>query len=185
MKVRLLFFAASALTLITLAGCGSGEDADLRDWMNEQRSKAVPRVTPIQPPVPYVPLAYTEGRSNNPDPFDVDRLLKSLLPKPGPGDAVLTQFEIECNQRRKEPLESYPLDAMTMVGSLYRAGIRVALVRIDKLLYQVHMGNYLGQNCGKVTKLVENEVTLREIVRDGTGEVIERPATLQLQEKTK
>jgi len=181
MKARLLFFTMSALALMTLAGCWNTEDAELRAWMNEQRRQAVSKVTPIQPPTPYVPLAYTQAQV--PDPFDVDRLMKTLQGPKGVG--VPTLFDTECIQRRKEPLESYPLDTMTMVGSLDQSGTKVALVRIDKLLYQVRMGNYLGQNCGKVTQISENEVTLREIVRDGTGEVIERPATLQLQEKTK
>jgi len=180
MKARLLFFTMSALALMPLAGCWNTEDAGLRDWMNEQRSKAVSKVTLIQPPAPYVPLAYTQDQL--PDPFDVDRLMRTLQ---GPGKETSSLFDAECIQRRKEPLESYPLDTMAMVGSLDQAGTKMALVRIDNLLYQVHMGNYLGQNCGKVTGISENEVTLREIVRDGTGEVIERPATLQLQEKTK
>ena len=72
-----------------------------------------------------------------------------------------------------------------MVGSLDRAGSRVALVKVDNLLYQVRPGAYLGQNFGKVTKISENEVTLREIVQDAAGEWIERVATLQLQENTK
>jgi len=180
MKARLLFLTVSALALMTLAGCWNTEDAGLRTWMNEQRSKAVSKVTPIQPPAAYVPLAYTETQL--PDPFDVERLMRTLQ---GPGKESSSLFDTECTQRRKEPLEGYPLDTMTMVGSLNQGGVAVALVRIDRLLYQVRMGNYLGQNCGKVTKISENEVTLREIVRDGTGETIERPATLQLQEKTK
>ena len=56
---------------------------------------------------------------------------------------------------------------------------------MDKLLYQVKVGNYLGQNYGKVTKIAETEVTIREIVQDGVGEWVERIATLQLQEKSK
>jgi len=87
--------------------------------------------------------------------------------------------------RRKEPLEAFPLDSMALVGSLVRAGQPVALVKVDSLLYQVRPGNYLGQNYGRVTKINETEVTLREIVQDAVGEWIERTATLQLQEKSK
>jgi type IV pilus assembly protein PilP len=87
--------------------------------------------------------------------------------------------------RRKEPLEAFPLDAMTMVGSLDRSGQKVALVRVDNLLHQVRAGNYLGQNYGQVIKIDENEVVLREIVQDAAGEWIERNTVLQLQEKAK
>ena len=87
--------------------------------------------------------------------------------------------------RRKEALESFPLDAMSMVGNMVKANQPVALVKIDSLLYQVRTGNYLGQNYGRVTKISETEVTLREIVQDSAGEWIERTATLQLQERSK
>jgi type IV pilus assembly protein PilP len=82
-------------------------------------------------------------------------------------------------------MEAFTLDAMKLVGSIIKAGQPVALVKVDNLLYQVKLGNYLGQNFGRVTKITETEVTLREIVQDAVGEWIERIATLQLQEKTK
>jgi type IV pilus assembly protein PilP len=87
--------------------------------------------------------------------------------------------------RRKEPLEAFPLDTMTLVGSIIKAGQPVALVKVDSLLYQVKLGNYLGPNYGKVVKITETEVTLREIVQDAVGEWIERAATLALQERSK
>lgn len=87
--------------------------------------------------------------------------------------------------RRKEPLEASPLDAVFMVGSLIKLGQPVALVRVDNLLYQVRVGNYLGQNYGRITKVSETGMSLREIVQDAAGEWIERTATLQLQEVSK
>jgi type IV pilus assembly protein PilP len=178
MKTRLLFFVMSALALLTLAGCEGAGSSDLRQWMSQQENQPAPRVPPLAPPAPYVPLPYTEARAE--DPFSIDRLMRGLMPA-GEKDTSLSK---QC-EHRKEPLESIPLDTMTMVGSLDRAGIKVALVRVDKLLYQVRMGNYLGQNCGLVKNISENQVTLSEVIRDGTGGWIERPAALQLQEKTK
>ena len=87
--------------------------------------------------------------------------------------------------RRKEPLESFPLDTMSMVGTIIRAGTPVALVKVENLIYQVRPGNYLGQNYGRITKVGETEVVMREIVQDAAGEWIERVATLQLQERSK
>ncbi len=58
-----------------------------------------------------------------------------------------------------------------------------ALLRVDNLLYQVKAGEYLGQNFGRITKISETEITLREVVQDAAGEWIERTSTLQLQEK--
>ena len=75
--------------------------------------------------------------------------------------------------------------AMTMVGSMIRDGKPVALVKVNNLLYQVRPGDYLGQNYGRVMKIEETEVALREIVQDAVGEWIERTAALQLQEGAK
>ena len=77
------------------------------------------------------------------------------------------------------------LDAVSMVGSLMKQGQPVALVKVDNLLYQVRPGNYLGQNYGRITKVGETEVVLRELVQDAAGEWIERTQTLQLQERSK
>ena len=72
------------------------------------------------------------------------------------------------------------------IGSgLIKVGQPVALVRVDNLIYQVRAGNYLGQNYGRVTKVSETGLSLREIVQDAAGEWIERTATLQLLEGTK
>jgi Tfp pilus assembly protein PilP len=59
------------------------------------------------------------------------------------------------------------------------------LLRVDNLLYQVKVGDHLGQNYGLITKIAETEIVLRELVMDASGEMIERPATLQLQERAR
>jgi type IV pilus assembly protein PilP len=87
--------------------------------------------------------------------------------------------------RRKEPLEAYPLDGMTMVGSVTKQGQPYALLRVDALLYQVKVGDHIGQNYGQITRISETEITLQETVQDAAGEWIERPATLQLQERAR
>jgi type IV pilus assembly protein PilP len=87
--------------------------------------------------------------------------------------------------RRKEPLEAFPLDSMAMVGSLNKEGAPTALLKVDNLLYQVRVGNYLGQNYGKIIKISETAIQLREIVQDATGDWIERIASLDLQEGKK
>jgi type IV pilus assembly protein PilP len=94
-----------------------------------------------------------------------------------PNSAVAAELN-----RRKEPLEAFPLDSVAMVGSVNRKGVPFALLKVDNLLYQVKVGEYLGQNYGKITRIAETEITLREIVQDAAGEWIERPTTLQLQE---
>lgn len=165
-----------ALTL--LSGC-FGSQEDLRTWMRDERLKVKPRIEQISEPKRFEAQRYTEGMAV--EPFNNVKLTQALRRDTGqPGHSDLLATELN---RRKEALEAFPLDVMAMVGSLDRNGQRVALLRVDKLLYQVRVGNHLGMNYGRITRIDETELALREIVQDAAGEWIERPVTLQLQEK--
>jgi type IV pilus assembly protein PilP len=165
-----------------LAGCSSSGQEELQQWMTEQRNQTKPKVQPIPEPKKFTPQAYTQEAAT--DPFSNLKLTEALKRDSSQvsANAALVAPELA---RRKEPLESFPLDAMSMVGSLIKQGQPVALVKVDNLLYQVRAGSYLGQNYGRITKVGETEVSLREIVQDAGGEWIERTAKLQLQEGSK
>lgn len=175
-----LFWIAAAGLLSGLTGCTSSGQDELRDWMQVERSNIKPQVKPIPEPTKFLPQAYLGERLV--EPFSAEKLtgvLKASEAVPVSNSALIAP-ELS---RRKQPLEAYPLDTMSMVGSLNRQGQLVALVKVDNLLYQVRAGQYLGQNYGRITKISETEVVLREIVQDAVGEWIERPAALQLQEE--
>jgi type IV pilus assembly protein PilP len=177
-QLLLALLAAAALT-----ACEGGENEEIAKWMQEQRAATKPQVQPIPEPKKFTPEAYSQEAAV--EPFSNQKLTQALkreAQQAGTQSATLLTPELN---RRKEPLEAYPLDAMMMVGSLMKQGQPVALVKVDNLLYQVRPGNYLGQNYGRITKVGENEVVLRELVQDAAGEWIERVATLQLQEKSK
>ncbi|GAB3773126.1 pilus assembly protein PilP [Ramlibacter monticola] len=177
-KLLLALVAAAAL-----AACSDSDQEEIQQWMQEQRAATKPQVTPIPEPKRFAPQAYTQESAV--EPFSQQKLsvaFKRDAQQAGTASAALLQPELS---RRKEPLEAYPLDSMAMVGSLIKAGQPVALIKIDNLLYQVKPGNYLGQNYGRITKVTETEVVMRELVQDAAGEWIERTSTLQLQEKSK
>ena len=181
-KISLTLMSVMAVVALGVTGCGSSTEAELQDWMNKQRSEAKPSVAPLPEPKKFTPKNYAvEGVT---DPFSREKLTQALKRQAAQSTANAALIAPEL-ARRKEPLESYPLDTMTMVGSLIKQGQPAALVKVDNLLYQVRLGNYLGQNYGKVVKLGETEVVLREIVQDAAGEWIERSATLQLQERSR
>ena len=175
--------AAALLALsLSLAACTQSGQEELQQWMNQQRAQTRPKVEPIPEPKKFTPQAYTQERAG--DPFSNQKLTQALKRESAQTTTTASLVAPEL-ARRKEPLEAYPLDAMTMVGSLIKQGQPVALIRVDNLLYQVRPGNYLGQNYGRIMKVDETEVVLREIVQDSAGEWIERTATLQLQERSK
>jgi type IV pilus assembly protein PilP len=167
-----------AMTGVAGAGC-SGDQDELAQWMDQQRREVKPNVAPLSPPKKFNPQAYLALSSV--EPFSAQKLSVALKQQERQPNSLLAS---EVN-RRREPLEAYPLDSMTMVGSVVRTGRPYALLRVDNLLYQVKQGDYLGQNYGKITKISETDVSLREIVQDAAGEWIERMSALQLQEKAR
>ena len=165
-----------------LSGCiASGED-EVRQWISEERAQAKPRVTPLTEPKQFKPEAYAADAQL--EPFNPLKLTQALRRDSAQlaSNAALIAPEMA---RRKEPLEAYPLDTIKMVGSLQKKGQPAALVTADKLLYQVTVGQYLGQSYGRITSINETAIQLREIVQDATGDWIERTTSLELQEGVK
>lgn len=172
----------TVLVAFALFGCAATDEDELQAWMSAQRAQTKARVTPLVEPKKFTPQAYAEDRTT--DPFSLQKLTQALRNDSAQSSSNVALVAPELS-RRKEPLEAYPLDALTMVGSLMKSGKPVALVKVDNLLYQVRVGNYLGPNYGRVTKVEETQLDLREIVQDAAGEWTERPATLQLVEGKK
>ena len=160
-----------------LAGCGSSGEEELQQWMTDQRNATKPSVKPLSAPSKFSPETYAQDGSI--EPFSLQKLTQALKRDSAQATSNAALIAPELS-RRKEPLEASPLDAIVMVGSLIKVGQPVALVKVDNLVYQVKPGNYLGQNYGRITKVTETSVALREIVQDAAGEWIERTATLQL-----
>ena len=178
---KTLWVGMLAFTVFLLSACGAS-DQELQSWMTEQRNQSRSRIERIPEPTKFSPQAYTQEGSV--EPFSNQKLTQALK-RDSSQATVNTALLTPELARRKEPLEASPLDSVAMVGSLIKVGQPVALVRVDNLLYQVRVGNYLGQNYGRITKVTETGLSLREIVQDAAGEWIERTATLQLQEVSK
>lgn len=175
---------ASVIVLFSclMLACGSTGEDELRQWMVNERAQAKPRITPISEPKQFLPQPYVA--EDEMEPFNALKLTQALRRESAQvaSNAALIAPEMA---RRKEPLEAFPLDAMAMVGSMNKNNKPTALLTVDKLLYQVQIGNYLGQNFGRITGISETSIQLREIVQDPTGDWIERMTSLELQEEAK
>lgn len=176
---RMLMLVCCALPLL---GCESSGEQELRDWMAQERAQTKPKVIPLSEPKQFQPMPYTAEASI--EPFDKLKLVQALRRDSAQVTANAGLIAPEL-ARRKEPLEAFPLDTMAMVGSLNKVGKPTALLRVDNLLYQVQVGQYLGQNYGRITAITETAIQLREIVQDATGDWVERAASLELQEGAK
>lgn len=170
--------AAVACCAALLSACGADQQ-ELSQWMDQQRKEVKPNVQPISPPKKFDPQPYAVGDAV--EPFSTQKLAVAIKQESSQPNSML-QSEIN---RRPEPLEAYPLDSVTMVGSVTRGQQPFVLLKVDKLLYQVKLGDYIGQNYGKIVKITETDVALREIVQDASGEWIERISSIQLQENAR
>ncbi len=158
-----------------LAGC-SESNADLKSFVKESEKSVTRTIEPLPTVKPFAPFAY-EG-FDLPDPFR-PRKLANRQDSGGSGDTKGPD-----QNRRKEPLEAYPLEQLKMVGTIDQNGVKYALVRADKTLYRIKKGNYLGQNFGLITDITDTEIKLKEIVQDTAGDWTERESSLPLLDGT-
>lgn len=179
MRGNLKVVTLSLCSCLGLSGCGDNGVSEVRDWMSQVKKETRVIISKVSEPKVYEPFAYT-GKSEI-DPFNPSKLL-----------VVLARLKAESNnglrpdmERRKEALESFPLDSLKMVGTIEKPNVRYALIQVDKSVFQAKLGNYVGQNFGMITKISENEIEIKEIVQDAAGEWTERQAKLELQEAKK
>jgi type IV pilus assembly protein PilP len=166
--------AALALMALAvgLAGC-SGRMDDLHAYIDQVKARPGGRIEPLPEIRPAPSHTYAAARDGLRSPFTPDTPISA-----GPGGV-----DAPDSDRVREFLEQFPLDTMRMVGTLDMGERPFALVQTsDGLVHRVRPGNYLGQNYGRIVSISEAEIQLTEIVADGLGGYIERPAALALSE---
>ena len=166
------FRVSIALTGLVLAACSGGEFSDLKEFVDQSGQGLRGRVEPLPQVKAYEPISY--NAFDLPDPFKP----RKIEPEKGGGSGPAPD-----TNRRKEPLEAYPLESLKMVGTLERANQRWALIKTpDGNLYRVRRSNYMGQNFGVIAMISESSITLKELIQDTTGSWSERTSNLQLLE---
>lgn len=166
-----LRLAISGVVLLLLSGC-SADMSDLEARVAEVKSRKSTAIEPIPQVKQFESFVYdVAGRR---DPFTPTEPQRD---KKGFDNAGLKP---DLN-RNKEPLEEFPLDALRMVGSINMSGKTFAMVKApDGVIHRVTVREHMGQNYGEITAVNESEVSLTEIVPDGYGGWMKRPATLAL-----
>lgn len=173
---RMVRVLAAACMVMALAACGRGitstpgDAPNLEKWMADVRARPAPPLEPLPVMQQFETFEYTaqtmrdpfSGAWNNGD-------SGGLRPDPN---------------RRKETLEQYPLDSLDMVGTIGGGSNLIALVMApDKVTYRVRPGAYLGQSDGRITSVQEDRIELVELVPDGAGGWLERPASIALEDQ--
>lgn len=168
---------------IALVGCTSSGQEELVQWMAELKATTKPMVKPLSEPKQFNPEDYIAQAVM--DPFNIQKLTQAILSDSVKGSNTGKTLIDEQLARKKDSLEAYPLDSMVMVGSMTKESSPIALLKIDNLIYQVKVGNHIGQNYGRITKITETQVQLLEVVQDATGDWVNRTSSLDLQEGNK
>ncbi len=165
-KVTLVALAVAGAAL--LVGCSSGQD-ELQQWIAEVKQRPGGRIEPLPEVKPYETFAYS----------DAD--MRSPFAPAAPASA--NNGVRPDTKRNREFLEQFSLDTLKMVGTLKLEGRQFGLVQTkDGLVHRVLPGQYVGQNDGKIVSISDAKISLVEIVPDGMGGYMERPAALGLKD---
>lgn len=163
-----------------LSGCDSGH-ADLQSWMDDTRRNTPTRVDKVEEPKRFEPFRYQADKTA--DPFAMTRLRAMASAAAAAGAASAANAGVRPNDKRaREPLEAFPLDLFRMVGSLRRGREHIGLLRAENQLHQIRVGQYIGQNHGRVVQISDERILIREIVEDAAGEWTQRDTEMRLQE---
>lgn len=168
--IRARTFTLLALCSVgVLAGC-SGRDADLDRFIQQTKTEPGGRVEPLPEVRPYDSYVYSGSARRSP-----------FMPGGSAGSGAAGVRPV--TNRNREFLEQFALDSLKMVGTLEYDGKLYGLVKVaDGRVHRVLPGNYIGQNDGRITDVTATKIKLVEVVPDGLGGYIERPAALGLNE---
>ena len=170
-RARLGRLALLLLLAPMLAASSPNEPSNLEKWVAEVKKQPPPALDPLPVMQQFETFEYAAQSLRDPFSNAFSSESSSAGPRPDPN-------------RRKEPLEEFPLDSLDMVGTIGVGPQQVALVMApDKVTYRVRPGMYLGQSDGRVTVVASTGIELVELIPDGAGGWMERPASIALDEQ--
>ena len=171
------FMALLSVGLIT--GCSNNDMSDLNQFVTETKSKYVGQVEALPIITPYESYSYNAQAKRDPFKPSVALIKTTTTKRQKKSSSGLRPSDI----RNKEELERFPLESLVMVGIMNNDGDNWAIVKApDNNIYRVKRGNYMGENHGKILKITESRIDLKEIVADGMGGWIERKNKVTLSE---
>lgn len=162
---------AAAIAAVSLSACGGAND-DLRAYIDEVKARPGGRIEPLPQVQPAPTFVYEAGSRRSP--FLPDTPQRRVSGDPNAIDGP-------DPNRPREFLEQFPLDTLRMVGTLADRRASFGLVQtVDRLVHRIGVGNHMGQNYGRVVAISDSEIRLVEIISDGLGGYLERPAAIAL-----
>jgi len=174
MRVALVYFIFGFIVLA--AGCSGGGDQDFIKYMQEVHQRPAKPIEPIPSFPEYRSFTYSAAGARSP--FD----LPAELVESSVGMTAGQRTDVKPDiGRPKEYLENFSISAVSMVGTISKAGGFWALVNDGTgNIHRVTTGNYMGRNHGRIVGISNNQISLVEIVPDGGNGWVERPKVMKL-----
>lgn len=164
---------ALGVAMIALVGCGGDEHQDIQDWMRQQEQGMRGKIDPLPTVRPYTPTAY-----------DASGLIEPFSPVKAKIEGGARGGAQPDLNRAREPLEDFPLETLKLVGIFQDKKRLIAQVLANGRSYQVTVGNYIGQDFGRVVRIVtarnEERVVVKELIKDPDDQWVERESELFL-----
>ena len=161
------------LTTLMLMGCAEHRLDDLQRFVENVHKDKKPRIKPLPRIKPHETFTYTASKLS--DPFSTGNLAQNQ-PVAAAGSGLSPNLA-----RRKEPLEQFPLDSLSMVGTLSRGEAIWAVIRApDDTIHRAQAGNYLGQNFGEIQKVTDGKLFVNELVSGGNNNWVERKSSIAI-----
>jgi type IV pilus assembly protein PilP len=167
--------SARRLTAVVFASmlasaCGGPQLDDLREFTQTAYADRKPQVEPLPEILPT--KGYTYAATELVDPFSISNLRPT-------GSTASTGGWTPDRNRRKDPLEEFPLDALRMLGTITQGDKTWAVIGApDGSVHHARVGAYMGQNYGVVTAIAEERISISEKIQDPNGNWIDRKASL-------
>jgi len=159
------------LSVLGLAAC-SQDISDLKTFIAQTKTAHVGSVKPIPQFKPYESFSYSAVELR--DPFVANIDLEE-------DDATKTSLLNPDSTRPRQPLEVFPLDTLSMVGTLEQDSQQWGLIKDPQnIVHRIQVGHYMGQSEGRIIEISESAIHLVEIVPDGIGGYIERDASIAI-----
>lgn len=170
---------------LLLAGCVSNDMTDLEQHVASVMAREGGRIDPLPPIKPYEPYLYQSAERGERDPFlSFMQTRREQVAAAEAADSSQRQFTDEILTHVAEELENFPLDSLRMVGIMERDNERWGIIKDPSgTVHRVQVGNYMGNNYGRIQTITEAEISLREIIQDAQGRWEERVADIALSEE--
>lgn len=161
------------LSIFILAGCANEEHDDLKQWMKEQAAGMRGGVQ--EPPPLITPPIVSYSAVDKDSPFSPDKIrTKDMLSGNDAGNPALNH--------PLEYLEGFPLESLKLIGVINYSGKMFALIQTPEKPKHVTVGNFIGQNYGRITEITKTEVHVTESVKDANDLWVKREKVLYLQQ---